>query len=31
MKRIKSYWQLNTPFLFYVKMKTAMVNNLKDF
>ena len=29
MKRIKSFfWQLNTPFLFYVNMKTATVNNL---
>ena len=29
MKRINSFfWQLNTPFLFYVNMKTATVNNL---
>ena len=30
MKRIKGFffWQLNTPFLFYVNMKTAMVSNL---
>ena len=24
----KFFWQLNTPFLFYVNMKTAPVNNL---
>ena len=24
----KFFWQLNTPFLFYVNMKTATVNNL---
>ena len=30
MKRIKVFfWQLNTPILFYVNMKTAMVNNFK--
>ena len=29
MKRVKKiFWQLNTPFLFYVNMKTATVNNL---
>ena len=33
MKKIKSFFcQLNTPFLFYVNMKTATVNNLiKEF
>ena len=29
MKRIKGFfWQLIAPFLFYVNMKSAMVNNL---
>ena len=29
MKRNKKcFWQLNTPFLFYINMKTATVNNL---
>ena len=29
MKRNKRFfWQFNTPFLFYINMKTATVNNL---
>ena len=33
MKRNKRFfWQLNTPFLFYINTKTATVNNLiKEF
>ena len=27
-KNQKLFWQLNGPFLFYVNMKTATVNNL---
>ena len=30
-KNQKLFWQLNTPFLFYINMKRATVNNLKDF
>ena len=30
-KNQKFFGQLNTPFLFYVNMKTATVNNLKYF
>ena len=31
-KNQKFFWQLNTPFPFYVNMKTATVNNLiKEF
>ena len=33
MKRIKKlFWELNTPFLFYINLKTATVNNfIKGF